>query len=225
MDNLTTKYNFKVLFHQFGFANNEDYYDSSENVCLKLFEETCLGLKKRPQNKYTMVELGSNQAYYSMLFKAIIDGPGANNLCQNVLVEPKKQHIKRGMINFIYNDFTGNFINKCIGNKRFDGNIGQWVQDENSISFTELLLSNNLTNLDILHSDIDGAEKMLLEENADIFKSKIIKFIFMSTHRINNCGTDTHDFCKEKLFEYGYKMVLECADQINGSDSLLIFRV
>jgi len=220
MYNLTLKYNIRIIFHQFGLANDEHFYDTSEDVCLKLFEKMCLGLKQRPQEKYTMIELGSNQAYYSILFRAIIDGVGSNRLCQNILVEPKIEHIKRGVINFLYNDFAGIFVNRCIGNKRFDGNINEWIQDQNSISFTDLLANNNITNIDVLHCDIDGAEKMLLDENAEIFKSKIIKFIFLSTHDFAN----THEYCRNRLFEYGYKMVFESVEQNCGSDNLLVFR-
>ena len=51
---------------------DDNFYDASEEIVISHFEQNCIDLQKQNKKEYSMIELGSNQAYYSCLFKAIL---------------------------------------------------------------------------------------------------------------------------------------------------------
>jgi len=70
--NITEKYKIKMMYDQFGHNVSENYEENDEKIAIDLFEEHVLQLKSSGKNQYSMIELGSNYSYYSMLFKKII---------------------------------------------------------------------------------------------------------------------------------------------------------
>ena len=67
------RYNFKVCRNQFGNIVPSNYHDESEIVAIKQFEKYIYDMVKLyPSSDYSMVELGSNHAYYSLMFHAIL---------------------------------------------------------------------------------------------------------------------------------------------------------
>ena len=62
-----------------------------------------------------MVELGSNQAYYSVMFKAMCRF--YNKRSQVVCVEPNDRHMRRGKETFIMNNLHAYFCDYIIGDK------------------------------------------------------------------------------------------------------------
>lgn len=230
----TSKYGLKIKENQFGHSVAEDYIDGDEMICINKFEEICIKLKSELKEKYTMIELGSNQAYYSLLFRAIIDGVGHNEKCVNILLEPTPENMERGKSHFIQNGFEGIYENAGIGH--------YWCWDVRwhdktlpSYTIDQLMAKNGLDELDILHSDIDGNEIRLLETSTDVFKQKKIRYIFLSTHGIwtekqetyisdiIKIGEDRHVVCKDFLLNCGYNLILESPHQTVGGDGLLIF--
>ena len=77
---ITAKYNFKVVYDQFGTPFPEDYYDKSEVLLIEEFEKSVLDINSTDKDLYSMLELGSNQCYYSMLFKSILKDRKVLNL-------------------------------------------------------------------------------------------------------------------------------------------------
>ena len=69
---ITEKYGFTVKYNQFGREVNENYFDEDEMILIEKFEDIVLSLKNKNLETYSMIELGSNQAYYSLLFKSIL---------------------------------------------------------------------------------------------------------------------------------------------------------
>ena len=108
---LTEKYNFKIEFDQGGNFHHisENFQDNGELLLLNAFEEICLSLKEKKSN-LSMVELGANQAYYSLLFKYII---GIDKTF-NIMVEADPVAIERGKHNFALNSANGIFLNKLV---------------------------------------------------------------------------------------------------------------
>jgi len=180
-----------------------------ERLLIEHFKGVCETLKN--QEKCTMVELGSNVAYYSVLFKQLL----GSTKTLNILVEPDRLMFEYSKESYKYHGFDGVFINKGIGNKHITNN--QTLNCETT-TLDEILSSNNLSEIDILHSDIDGSELLLVKENELFFKNKKAKYIFLSTH-----GLETHTFCKKTIEECGYKTLVEEERNIVGGDSLLIF--
>jgi hypothetical protein len=231
---ITKKYNIKMLCDQAGDRVPEDFLDASELPCIEKFEECCLDLKSQNRERYTMIELGSNQAYYSMLFRGIIDSDKKNQKCKNIMLEPTPEHMKRGKRHFFHNNFEGIFE---------EGGIGhywcwhtRWHEKSlPSYTIDELMKKHYIDQLDVLHSDIDGNEIRLLESSERAFKDKKINYIFILTHGVWNelestystkiikNGENRHKVCREFLLNCGYSLLLDVSENV-GYDGLLVFK-
>ena len=233
-NNITEKYELKIKYDQFGNFVDKNYMDGSEIECISKFEKVCLQLKSNNIEKCTMIELGSNQADYSLLFRAIIDGVGVNKRCLNILLEPTPENMKRGQEHFLENKFDGIYESAGIGhywcwNTRWhDHSIPSYTIDE-------LMEKYGIESLDVLHSDIDGNEIRLLETSKSAFKEKKINYIFILTHgewteeetsyksEIIKHGENRHAVCKEFLLKCGYNLIHESPSGTVGHDGLLVF--
>ena len=109
--NITEKYNFKVKYDQFGNEVDEHFFDVNEHTIINEFEKCVLELKNLNKNLYTMIELGSDQAYYSLLFKAIL----GKDKTKNILLEPIKEHMERGKKHFEINEYDAIYFDNIIG--------------------------------------------------------------------------------------------------------------
>ena len=76
----------------------------------------------------------------------------------------------------------------------------------------DIIKNYNLKFVDILHSDIQGAEVEMLQGAISAIKDKKIKYFFISTH-----GNDIHNFCLEFLKNNAYKII--CSHDENESFS------
>lgn len=228
--NINQKYNLKIKYDQFGNLVSDNFYDVSEEKLIIQFEKNVLELKSSNKSKYTMIELGSNQAYYSCLFKKILH---PKETC-NIMIEPVDYAIERGKANFELNGLTGHFINKYIGSDSWglNGNLFSGRLPENSfkkdkITLDEIMHQYKISFIDVLHCDIDQSELSMLEENQKIFKNNLIEFIYILTHQCDLVPKNyLHDKCKNFLSNVGYNLSYEIyTDQDTiGGDGLLIFR-
>ena len=107
---ITQKYGFKVKYNQFGSLVDEHYFDEKEIFLIEKFEKIVLELKENKSESYSMIELGSNQAYYSLLFKSIL----IDEKVKSIMVEPYEPYFERGVEHFELNNYPGIFINKSI---------------------------------------------------------------------------------------------------------------
>jgi hypothetical protein len=211
--NLTQKYNLKIEFDQGGNSHNIDdhFQDHGESLLLNFFEKICLKIKSEKSNA-SMIELGANWSYYSLLFKHII---GKNNTF-NIMLEADPEALKRGIHNFSINSCEGTFLNKMVGNEIYripELDMIPCIQLEN------LCKEYNLNHIDILHSDIDCSEFDMLNQNKAFFEKKIAKYLFLLTH-----SEDLHNKCFEFLKNLKYDCILNHKDfNIGGQDALLIF--
>lgn len=214
--NITEKYSLKMRFNQFRRKVPENYFDEHEIVMIEKFEEHCLNLKSENKSQYTMVELGSNQAYYSCLFQAIL----GTDKAKNIMVEPFINHLEIGKEHFRINGFEGTFVHGSVGQNWRKGDGRGDAPEARTITLEELFNEQNLEELDMLHCDIDGSEEDLLKET-DFLSQKKINCIFLLAH-----GTKENNniqFCKDELFKCGYNLVFESEIAQVGSDTLLIF--
>lgn len=217
MENFTEKYNLKIFCDQFGQRVVQNYFDASEHRLISIFEKEMLKIRGS-KDFYTMIELGSNQAYYSCLFKAIL---GKSNT-KNIMVEPLDHYMQRGKYHFNINSYDGIFLDYCIGDQwgengeLFLGRLPTNTFNKVSKTLEQIMEEVNIQFLDVLHSDIDGSEHIMLTSSKNIFKNKMINSIFLLTH-----GADLNNRCKTFLLECGYNLIHE-ADNIGG-DGLLVF--
>jgi hypothetical protein len=216
MKTKTEKYKFKVSKDQYHNTVDSNFEDLNESTILNLFEEACLNLKQKNQPTYNMIELGSNQSYYSLLFKHIL---GVERT-KTIMVEPVETNLNVGKNQFELNNCTGMFYHRGIGK-----NASLFLGENNLLSVTpitleEIFLENKLNNVDILHCDIDGSEKILLPENQNLFKDLKFSYIFLMTHT-----NEIHSFCKQFLINCKYQLLSEHligAPNV-GCDGLLVF--
>jgi hypothetical protein len=210
--NITEKYGFKMFVNQFGAVIPENFYDESEIILIEAFEKCILDLKNKNKNLYTMIELGSNQAYYSMLFKAILKGQDTLNL----MIEPTDEYMARGKHHFSINNYDGIFINKCIG-KRWIAHSYDFEKKETSVD--KLIEDYKIEKLDVLHSDIDGAEFTMLEGATESLKNKKIEYAFILTHYLG-----MHEECLKFITQFDYDILLDHREETVGGDRLIIIK-
>ena len=224
------KFNFKVSVNQFGQEVSSDFIDQDEILLIDKFENILHNLKYSNKNEYKMLELGSNQCFYSLMFKSII----GENITTNYLVEPDFQNLQRGMIEFQINRYQGIFINKSIGNRNLGFGMGSLFHS-NQTSVDELMLEYNIVDLDILHCDIDGSECIMLEGSCESLRKKIINYIVILTHSWSASHpasnpeikkefslSQLHNNCLNHLKSYDYEILYEDESPIFGGDGLII---
>lgn len=110
----------------------------------------------------TMIELGSYWAFYSIWFNKTI--PNAKNYC----IEPSLSNLNTGKrcaaLNNVDLDFTKGFIGK------------------NQVNICDFAKEKGITDIDILHSDIQGFEFEMLQDVVPLLVENKIKYLFISTH-------------------------------------------
>jgi FkbM family methyltransferase len=221
------KYSFKVKYDQFGNRVHSTYVDTSELILVDIFDKLSTALLKTQQQHFKMVELGSNQAYYSLMFKAMCKQHKKTS--QTVCVEPNDRHMIRGKEHFHLNDHEALFCDYIIGDRELikkdldasslpGGSEFLLVTKKEILTLSQLLEIYNIEELDILHMDVDHSERAILASSEHLFKNKKIKTVFISTHR-----PDLHQYCFDFLKECGYKLELQITKMIVGYDSLLVF--
>lgn len=214
----TQKYNFIVTKNQFHRAVNKHYEDITEINILDCFEQICLELKTKQKATYSMIELGSNQCYYSLLFKHIL----GKDKTTNIMVEPVEGNLIVGKEQFSINNCDGKFYHKGIGNNTCLFLGESQLTNVSSITLDEILTDNKLSSVDILHSDIDGSEKILLPENKHLFQTQTFSYIFLMTH-----SNEIHSYCKNFLIDCNYTILTEylIGSSGTGLDGVLVFKL
>ena len=220
--NITEKYNLKIKYNQFAQEVSSNFEDPDEKILIDSFEKYVLELKNKNKEKYSMIELGSNFSYYSMLFKKIIEP----NETLSIMVEPYEKFFNTGKEHFEINNLEGNFLKKRIYNPELWCNI---KFDYPSTGIDELLDEYKIEELDVLHCDIDQSEVLALNTASNSLKNKKIDLLFILTHgkdqqEVSNPPTPLHVECKNILNGYGYDCLLDHPTCDVCGDGLLIFK-
>ncbi len=142
-----------------------------------VFQQLLKRLPRAPQ----MIELGAYWGHYSMWLKLV--RPEA----RVVLVEPSPKGLAAGQVNFKRNGYAGDFILASVG-------TGQFEVDG-------FLAERGLDRLDVLHSDIQGAEGEMIEGAMQALKDHRIDYLVISTHN----GT-LHAHIGKTLEDLGYRL-------------------
>lgn len=182
-----------IIMHNGLKINTDSYYPKLINPMLELNrgvhepeEEACFSrvLTMLKRENPVMIELGSYWAFYSMWFLK----EHSNGTCY--MVEPDSDRLKAGKDNFALNGFEGSWTQDTVGKESFI--IDKFVKD------------NSISQIDILHSDIQGAEVEMLEGAADTLRSRKVDFLFVSTH-----SNELHDDCLRLIRDYDYHILFE----------------
>lgn len=218
----TSKYGFKVSKDQFGQSVRSDYVDAGEQTIIDVFEREILLLKGLNKPQYSMVELGANQSYYSLLFHHII----GKDKALNIMIEPFSTHVERGKEQFALNGCKGIWYQRGIGTTR---NCGTQILPTgvSPITLHEVLKDNSLDTIDCLHCDIDGPEFEMLTENQDLFEAGKVGVAFILTHDDRDEKKQIHNNCKKFFEPLLYDLVYEEREfgiPSHTTDRVLVYR-
>jgi FkbM family methyltransferase len=148
-----------------------------------------------------MIELGSFWAYYSLWFQQSISN------AKSILIEPNAKKLAIGKEHFELNKMQGTFIRGFVGaSAKQSAEFVDWDGSKSLISrvsVDELLAEFEVTSLDILHADVQGAEFDMLRGATKSLEAGRIKYLFISTH-----GCE-HRRCIRYLKKYNYQIVVE----------------
>jgi len=180
----------------------------------KMFHEV---LKYLPHNPI-MIELGSYWGYYSMWMKKNI--PNA----QVYLIEPDPKNIIIGQKNFELNKLSGIFEQGMIDSTSSDQQTFiDWGYNEHTvqaISIDDFAQKHNIQFIHLLHSDIQGAEILMLKGCHKLMSEKRIGYYFISTHR------GTHKKCLQILQNYDLEILISITRKESFSaDGLIVAKL
>ena len=135
-------------------------------------EEKCFYevLKHMPENA-TIIELGSYWGFYSLWFLSAIKNGKA------YLIEPDPKRLEIGKKNFALNNKSG-FFKRGFAGAMLDGEPD--FTGAECILVDDLIESQGIDHVNILHADIQGAEYAMLKSTVKHFDK--IDYFFISTH-------------------------------------------
>lgn len=140
----------------------------------------------------TMLELGAYWAFYSLTL--LQQRPKARCF----LVEPDPANLQSGEENFRLNGRTGCFV---------QAGVDRTPQIKPpTVSVDAFCSDHGIDHLDILHSDIQGFELLMLEGASRMLSSGNVDYVFISTH-----SNSLHADCIKTLKSTGY-IILADAD-------------
>jgi len=180
--------------------SNKGSHEPEEEL---IFEQVASVLGESP----VMLELGAYWGFYSL--SLLNRKPKAK--C--ILVEPDKKNLIAGKVNFRINRRKGIFVNAYAGEK-----IDSFPESVPALQVDEYLEINSIKDLDILHSDIQGGEAVMLRSASSTLKNKRVRFIFISTH-----WDEIHDECRQLIEDYDYEIRYDISPSSSYSYDGLIF--
>lgn len=166
-------------------------------------------MKLIKKDKPSMIEFGCYWAYYTCWFKSLY--PNGLAMC----AEPHSKNLEIGRKNVELNGFDNVHFNHAFAGKysrvkRLIENDEDDVFSDQFLTVADMFEKHNLEQLDLLHLDIQGAETDVLEDCIDLFKSKKIRFVIVSTHVHYISGDPlTHQKCLETLKSCGARIIVE----------------
>lgn len=157
----------------------------------------------------TMLELGAYWAFYSLWFATAVRRPRC------FLIEPSYANLRSGMMNFLRARRTATFEQAYVG-----ANDGTATDGTPVVSVDSFCQRKGITHLNILHSDIQGAEVDMLTGAREMLNHKKVDYVFISTH-----SDEKHYGCLRFLRSYGYR-ILASADlrETYSYDGLIVAR-
>jgi len=156
----------------------------------------------------TMIELGAFWSFYSMWFNKEVEN------AINYMVEPDSFNLGQGKRNFKLNKLKGKFI------QAFSGKLSSFTGAIPVLSLDDIIKSNYIDFVDILHSDIQGFEYDMLQGAINSFNEKKIGYVFISTH-----SNEVHNNCLSFLNGFNFIVLANAdIDHTFSEDGLIVAR-
>jgi Methyltransferase FkbM domain len=153
-----------------------------------------------------MVELGAFWGFYSLWFASRVKD------ARCFLVEPVWANLNAGRLNFSINGLHATFINGSVGashrRQPFQPSI---------VSVDWLMAEFNLQKIHLLHSDIQGFEREMLDGAESAVRNDGIEWMMISTHT-----NQLHDGCRDWLLARDWVVVADAnLHETHSMDGLL----
>jgi len=160
---------------------------------IKLFYKVLEDIKS---DKPVMLELGAAEGYYSLIFENYYKGNRESlNICLEV-VPHKCEQIKSNLpAAKVYNGYAGEW--DTTDGDYINISSGTGLEKIKKYSLKEIINDNDINVYDILHVDIQGGERGLIEELMEDNLYRKFNNFFISTH--DDIIPGTHNFILEKL--------------------------
>jgi FkbM family methyltransferase len=175
------------------------HHEPQEEVAFYAFVERLKADTPAP----VMVELGSFWAYYSLWFKKEI--PAGTSVC----VEPDPLNLEVGRRNFALNGLDARFVHAAVGSPH-GRTMRMRTENESArrkiplVSLAGLMRDEGLERIELLLSDVQGAEVQMLEDARPLLQAGRVRFLVVSTHHHVISGDPlTHQRCRDVLEESG----------------------
>jgi hypothetical protein len=180
--------------------NNRGIHEPQEEY---VFQEV---LKEIPIGA-TMIELGAYWSFYSMWFNKNIKN------AKNYMIEPC--NVEYGMNNFKYNKLKGSFFQYYVADKPSINENGSA-----NISVDSFIKDNHVDFVDILHSDIQGYELLMLKGANNLLKKRKVGYVFISTH-----SDELHADCGRLMEDMGFIQLCSAnLQETYSQDGLLVYK-
>jgi hypothetical protein len=155
----------------------------------------------------TMLELGSYWAFYSLWFAKEVHTPCCH------MVEPNYACLLSGKENFRRQGLVGQFTQAYIADQMNVASDGTDV-----ISVDGYCAKHGIDRLEILHSDIQGAEVAMLAGARRMLSSQKVDYVFISTH-----SNVLHHECITALEAQAYVILASAdIDDTYSGDGLIV---
>jgi hypothetical protein len=154
-----------------------------------------------------MIELGAFWGFYSLWFASRVE----NARC--FLVEPVWANLNAGRLNFALNGLSATFINGFVGARHHRQPFRPPVLDVDW-----LISEHGLEKIHLLHSDIQGFERQMLDGMEQASREGRVDWIFISTH-----SRELHHDCHAWLAARQWVLVADAnPGQSHSVDGLLV---
>jgi FkbM family methyltransferase len=150
-----------------------------------------------------MVELGAFWAYYTCWF--LKDRPGGRAYC----VEPDPNNLTIGQANLQLNHASATCVHAAVQAvptrpRPFVCESDGVIRRIPRVSVDSLVHDHGIPRIDVLLSDIQGAETAMLEGCREVIRANKLRFLFVSTHHHSISGDPlTHQKCLARVRELG----------------------
>jgi hypothetical protein len=154
-----------------------------------------------------MLELGAYWGFYSLWFTSRVEK------AQCFLVEPVWANLNAGRLNFALNGSHATFINGFVG-----ALYRRQVFQAPVFTVDWLMREHCLEKIHLLHSDVQGCERQMLDGAEQTVREGRIDWIFISTH-----SNQLHSDCRAWLLERVWTVVADAnLEETYSVDGLLV---
>jgi hypothetical protein len=154
-----------------------------------------------------MLELGAYWGFYSLWFKSRVEKASC------FLVEPVWANLNAGRLNFALNGLPATFINGFVGPR-----YRRQVFRAPVVTVDWLMREHRLEKVHLLHCDVQGYEREVLEGAEQAVRQRRIDWIFISTH-----SNQLHADCRTWLVKRDWEVVADAnLEETHSVDGLLV---